>query len=176
MTLLVLHPLGSVPIRVKRSQSNPRSADLVAVFVEPQNQLRGGRHLVELYGRCRRTPRPRMASPRSTCSILVTSAPHLASSAESAGTHVCSVFQNGNVMHHRRRRPPPNGSDPRAGTEIVPDGVRHRGGWHCETVRLSAPVTPLGVPGISSRALEARREMEAHGRVAVREACRAVVR
>src|SRR5436190_540202 len=35
--------------------------------------------------------RPRMASPRSTCSILITSAPQSASSAEAAGTNVCSA-------------------------------------------------------------------------------------
>ena len=32
-----------------------------------------------------------MASPRSTCSILMTSAPQSASSAEAAGTKVCSA-------------------------------------------------------------------------------------
>src|ERR1700722_205417 len=36
-------------------------------------------------------PRPRMASPRSTCSILMTSAPQSESSAEAAGTNVCSA-------------------------------------------------------------------------------------
>src|SRR4051812_6915179 len=35
--------------------------------------------------------RPRMASPRSTCSILMTSAPRSASSADAAGTKVCSA-------------------------------------------------------------------------------------
>src|SRR6266550_2336637 len=35
--------------------------------------------------------RPRMASPRSTCSILMTSAPRSARSAEAAGTNVCSA-------------------------------------------------------------------------------------
>src|SRR4051794_21823176 len=34
---------------------------------------------------------PRMASPRSTCSILMISAPQSASSAEAAGTNVCSA-------------------------------------------------------------------------------------
>ena len=32
-----------------------------------------------------------MASPRSTCSILMTSAPQSASSADAAGTNVCSA-------------------------------------------------------------------------------------
>src|SRR5215213_8573443 len=35
--------------------------------------------------------RPRMASPRSTCSILMTSAPQSESSADAAGTKVCSA-------------------------------------------------------------------------------------
>src|SRR5882672_6268511 len=35
--------------------------------------------------------RPRMASPRSTCSILMTSAPQSESSADAAGTNVCSA-------------------------------------------------------------------------------------
>src|SRR5262245_35788160 len=35
--------------------------------------------------------RPRIASPRSTCPILMTSAPQSASSAEAAGTKVCSA-------------------------------------------------------------------------------------
>src|SRR5947209_10103815 len=36
-------------------------------------------------------PSPRIASPRSTCSILTTSAPQSASSADAAGTKVCSA-------------------------------------------------------------------------------------
>src|SRR5262245_49369496 len=35
--------------------------------------------------------RPRIASPRSACSTLITSAPHSASTAEAAGTKVCSA-------------------------------------------------------------------------------------
>ena len=51
---------------------------------------------------------PRMASPRCTCSTLMTSAPQSASSAEAAGTKVCSATSRMRTPSHHCSHPVPS--------------------------------------------------------------------
>src|SRR5262245_46854597 len=98
-----------------------------------------------------RTPvwaRPRIASPRSACSTLITSAPHSARMADAAGTKVCSATSRMRMpfMMSSMGDGPLSRAAARESERLLRDDAAHDlGGARVDPRRCRDPIAELGL-------------------------------